>query len=874
MPQNSVQFAQKTQPVQGVGGNLSEVFGGAFEADKRTISSTRKPISIADTRDQFINALSAGVGIKSHAAIKLVSGKIIRFATASDKGTQQSGWFFGDFECAYPSAIFGDWRDSDGRQTWRADTGHQPNPAELAQAKKEMQRIRDAHQAQIKANREAAATEAAAIWGRTTDVESHPYLKRKGINANGARLDGDALVLPIRDINGRLMSVERIFPDGSKRFLKDGEKGAGMFLIGDDDQASPLVLSEGFSTAASIHEATGLPVVVTFDAGNLIKVAEKVRAKYPNRQIVIAADDDVGGTTNTGVEAARKAAAAYGCSVAMPMVGGEINSRSTDFNDLSIEYGQQAVQEAIMQAVKDLKEPQKARESRQSFANSVLCAIALRLEMNPDELADHVSFNPAAVDRLITASAWNPSNSKFYVMSDGLKIATVADYGGLTREFFEPICDMDALEAIATDNAPVDSEAKREKFVSGVMSAGGRKIMSVIKCYRQATSLSIAVDPFANEDVITIKDSVATLQFKHVPLTGGVVDPAVIDDFRRHFPEFESFIELLVAARFAADRKQAHMWLQAPSNWGKSFLLGCLADHGLVVETSIAELDKMLSGSPVGKTISDFMRSWVFAVDEFKGVSREVKQLSDSIHFSPKGMPTVKAPLYLKLFLSAEDVPSLANPETGIEDQFANRFTHVVVNGVLADRPAFQRSKHAYRQSVTNFIANAVNDRVSKYVAMGKHDAADAGDAVVTAFYEKHRIDNGFQRMSAGMPDLINSFVDWAKGAVEKAEMRSAFDTSRWTVSKEEREAVAYIYVCTKTGLMFAKSSGKLFELWVEHEFDKSKRGAVAYKRDAMFKALGGVQRHRVNKTLARFLLLVRVDENCVPECVVEAETE
>jgi putative DNA primase/helicase len=41
-----------------------------------------------------------------------------------------------------------------------------------------------------------------------------------------------------------------------------------------------LLLAEGYATA-SLHEATGHPVAVAFDAGNLVHVAKALRALYP-----------------------------------------------------------------------------------------------------------------------------------------------------------------------------------------------------------------------------------------------------------------------------------------------------------------------------------------------------------------------------------------------------------------------------------------------------------------------------------------------------------------------------------------------------------------------------------------------------------------
>ena len=75
------------------------------------------------------------------------------------------------------------------------------------------------------------------------------------------------------------------------------------------------MVAEGYATAASVHEATGYPVAVAFDAGNLEPVAETIREKLPDCSIIIAGDNDKSGV---GQEKARAAAAASGGKVVIP----------------------------------------------------------------------------------------------------------------------------------------------------------------------------------------------------------------------------------------------------------------------------------------------------------------------------------------------------------------------------------------------------------------------------------------------------------------------------------------------------------------------------------------------------------------------------
>ena len=73
---------------------------------------------------------------------------------------------------------------------------------------------------------------------------------------------------------------------------------------------APVILCEGFATGASLFDAFHRPVLVAFDAGNLLEVAKAYRARYPHNQIDLCADNDRSKAINTGVNAANAVAAA------------------------------------------------------------------------------------------------------------------------------------------------------------------------------------------------------------------------------------------------------------------------------------------------------------------------------------------------------------------------------------------------------------------------------------------------------------------------------------------------------------------------------------------------------------------------------------
>jgi len=89
---------------------------------------------------------------------------------------------------------------------------------------------------------------------------------------------------------------------------------------------------------------------VAFTAGNLAAVATALRARCPERRLILCADDDIGTEGNPGHTKATAAARAAGGWLAVPDFGAERSAKATDFNDVMRQRGLAAVAEAIMHA--------------------------------------------------------------------------------------------------------------------------------------------------------------------------------------------------------------------------------------------------------------------------------------------------------------------------------------------------------------------------------------------------------------------------------------------------------------------------------------------------------------------------------------------
>ena len=252
-----------------------------------------------------------------------------------------------------------------------------PAPAVLAQREAERAaRLRD-EQLKIEADNASAAEEAAALWEQSSDAGESLYLQRKGIKPYGVRFaTDDWLLVPMRNGAGQLLNVQRIAPEKpasdspDKLFLKGGRKSGLWHLVGDVVESAVLLVAEGYATAASLHEATGYPVAVAFDAGNLAHVAKALRKLYPAALLVLCGDDDVQTFARTGNNPGRdKATAAARAVRGLAVFPEPLQADGSDFNDLHQAAGLEAVR-AIVQAAID------AHQASQTAAHAAQTAKA------------------------------------------------------------------------------------------------------------------------------------------------------------------------------------------------------------------------------------------------------------------------------------------------------------------------------------------------------------------------------------------------------------------------------------------------------------------------------------------------------------------
>lgn len=301
-----------------------------------TNSITAIPASQTDREHEFLDAMKAA-GCAPASGVPIADNALHRFNVLGQRAGSKNGAYMLEYaDDGFAFGWFQNWKSSADVIPWHSggDVSLTDTQRGLIAARRDAQR---AAQDRLREDRRAEAQITAKdVWEKAKKEGHSKYLDRKKISRNGARFSGNTLIVPVKK-DGQIYSLQFIQADGTKRFLSGGKVKGCYHTIGSaSDSNDKWIVCEGFATGASIREATGLPVAVAFNAGNLQAVAEKIRTKWETCEIIIAGDTDASGVGKAKADAAATA-----------VKGQAIYPHSGDWNDVHVNDGLDAVKAAI-----------------------------------------------------------------------------------------------------------------------------------------------------------------------------------------------------------------------------------------------------------------------------------------------------------------------------------------------------------------------------------------------------------------------------------------------------------------------------------------------------------------------------------------------
>jgi len=285
---------------------------------------------MADVRTQFQEEIRGKLGPVD--VLPVPDGGVHRFHVPGDRAGSKNGWYVlhaDSADLAY--GAFGSWKSGD-RHAWSSRQSEAPIDAAIRHQRAEQ--CRSQREIECSRRQQEAAQFARRLWCQAGHADPHhPYLVSKRCDVHGLRQQGEVLLVPLC-YQGQLVNVQRIFLDGTKRFLSGGRVNGCYSPIGAFTKGMPLYICEGWATGATIHETTGAPVAAAMNAGNLLPAGQELSRRYPQMTLIVAGDDDRGTSGNPGRAAATKAADALGIGLVFPAWPEGAPLTLTDFNDL------------------------------------------------------------------------------------------------------------------------------------------------------------------------------------------------------------------------------------------------------------------------------------------------------------------------------------------------------------------------------------------------------------------------------------------------------------------------------------------------------------------------------------------------------------
>lgn len=324
-----------------------------------------------DPRDEFASFLESKGAILD--GLPVMDGKkhyvdIEGHDTGSRKGV------YAGFLDGRPAGWFRNYKGDQELERWTATGNASADPVALAQMRAESAARREERQ---KVATEGFNTRASELMEEFRSLPAatgqEQYLLNKGVGADsGIRSDSHGnVVIPLINADGEFRTLERIWPDGNKVLATGGQAWGSFYVVGGQlSDGDDIFYAEGYSTAKSVSEATGKPVVMTVNAGNMVEVAGHLQERFPGSTHYFMADNDVYKEVNAGLNKATEAAELTNGHVIVPAFS-QPREGLTDFNDLHSTEGLAAVKGQIESAIHQLNKVESMPSTQPDTTSSV-----------------------------------------------------------------------------------------------------------------------------------------------------------------------------------------------------------------------------------------------------------------------------------------------------------------------------------------------------------------------------------------------------------------------------------------------------------------------------------------------------------------------
>ncbi|KKY03935.1 hypothetical protein NY96_25970 [Xanthomonas citri pv. fuscans] len=345
----------------------------------------------------------------------IMDGQKHRIEVAGDRSGAKSGFYVGHLD-GHPAGYIMNNRTGVDMK-WKSK-GYTLDPEEKARLQAEAATKLAARAAEQDRLQEATAKRVGRQAESLVPVsEPTPYMQAKQIQVHAGVLtdnEGQKTYIPAFDADGKQWTMQYIQEDGTKRFAKDSRKEGCFHPVGGMDAlvaAPAIVIAEGYATAATVAEALGHATVAAFDSGNLPAVAQALHAKFPDKPIVIAGDDDRQAELTQGINPGRKkaleAAKAVGGKAIFPIFAPGENSYPAELPPITPEaWRAHEAARLALSAAGDNKLPKPMDELKRDLLSDEQLEALSRMKLRTDfnDVATRSTLGAEGVDRQVCSA--------------------------------------------------------------------------------------------------------------------------------------------------------------------------------------------------------------------------------------------------------------------------------------------------------------------------------------------------------------------------------------------------------------------------------------------------------------------------------------
>jgi len=369
--------------------------------------------------------------------------------------------------------------------------------------------------------------------------------------------------------------------------------------------------------------------------------------------------------------------------------------------------------------------------------------------------------------------------------------------------------------------------------------------LTYIKIYNVYSSISFVNDVFAkNSNVILDKDRKEIIFVRNKILIRAPkklnvdekIKREIIEDYREHWgnDKLQDFIDYIVAIRFANDRKLSYLNLNAPSNWGKSFLMSIFEELGISAEVRMSDLREDKAS---GLSVNSVLNSFVLFIDEFKKFSNVLFKYTHNVIIEEKFKQAVKVPVYSKILLNADESESFSY---AVDEQIKNRVLVMKIKNStkLDERELFLKNSYLYKEVVKQYFYDEITKRINYYKMLGEIESVAEAERKIRELAKKYRIESDFN-----VDDLIKQTV-----AEYLLNLKDKKEDELTNFDKKILDKIIF-----DNNFVYIKSAVKTILSILKEELDEAEYKKVEYKKAQLQNILNAENKvYKINKKTIR----------------------